>query len=47
MDFYVEDRVLDIGVKIVFVTINDIDNHAFNEELRAYREKRIKELLEI
>ena len=25
MDFYVEDRVLDIGVKIVFVTINDID----------------------
>lgn len=47
MDFYVEDRVLDIGVKIVFVVINDIDNHTVNEEWREYREKRIKELLEI
>ena len=47
MDFYVEDRVLDIGVKIVFVAINDIDNHTVNEEWREYREKRIKELLEI
>ena len=32
MKFYVEDKVLDIGVKIVFAAVYDIDNHAVSDE---------------
>ena len=46
MKFYVEDKVLDIGVKIVFAAVYDIDNHAVSDEWRSYREVKLKELLE-
>ena len=46
MDFYVEDKVLDIGVKIVFVVVHGIDNHVVSDDWQAYRERRLKELLE-
>lgn len=46
MKFYVEDKVLDIGVKIVFAAVYDIDNHAVSGEWRSYREVKLKELLE-
>lgn len=46
MDFYVEDKVLDIGVKIIFAVIRDIDNHRVSDEWLVYREHRLQELLE-
>lgn len=46
MDFYVEDKVLDIGVKIIFAIVREIDNHNISEEWRVYRERRLQELLE-
>ena len=46
MKFYVEDKVLDIGVKIVFAAVYDIDNHAVSDKWRSYREVKLKELLE-
>ena len=46
MDFYVEDRVLDLGLKIIFARVRGIDNHTVNDKWLAYRDTRIKELLE-
>ena len=46
MKFYVEDKVLDIGVKIIFAAVYAIDNHAVSDEWRSYREVKLKELLE-
>ena len=45
MYFYVEDRVLDIGVKIIFARVRGIDNHAVSDEWLAYRNARLEELL--
>jgi len=45
MDFYVEDKVLDIGVKIMFAVVRDIDNHGVSREWEEYRNNRIMDLL--
>ena len=44
MNFYVEQTVLDAGVKILFAAVYGIDNHGENPEWAAYREKRLEEL---
>lgn len=46
MNFYVEQKVLDAGVKIVFVEIKGIENEGQNEEWMAFRKKKISELYE-
>lgn len=46
MKFYVEQAVLDAGVKIVFASVEGIDNHGENDEWKTLREHRIKELYE-
>ena len=45
MKFYVEDKVLDIGVKIVFAAVYALDNHAVSDEWRSYREVKLMELM--
>lgn len=44
MNFYVQQEVLDSGVKILFATVNGINNHGVNESWLEYRENRIAEL---
>ena len=44
MNFYVEQAVLDAGVKILFAAVYGIDNHGENPEWAAYRDKRLEEL---
>ncbi len=44
MDFYVEQAVLDAGVKILFAAVYEIDNHGESPEWAVYREKRLAEL---
>ena len=44
MDFYVEQAVLDAGVKILFAAVYGMDNHGEGPEWAAYREKRLEEL---
>ena len=46
MNFYVEDKVLEIGVKILFAVVRNIDNHPVSEEWQVYRERRLKEMLD-
>ncbi len=46
MNFYVEQKVLDSGVKIVFPVVRGLDNHVESEEWKAYRTERIAALLE-
>lgn len=46
MDFYVKRDVLDSGVKIVFCTVQGIDNTQVSDEWMEYRNRRIKELYE-
>lgn len=46
MNFFVEKAVLDSGVKIVFVTVEHLDNHGQNEEWKTYSKEKGKELLE-
>ena len=46
MNFYVEQDVLDAGVKIIFPVIRGIDNTRDSEEWRAYRTERLSELYE-
>ena len=46
MDFYVEQAVLDAGVKIVFAAVYGIDNHGEDPEWAAYRDRRLEELYE-
>ncbi len=46
MDFYVEQAVLDAGVKIVFAAVYGMDNHGESPEWAAYRDRRLEELYE-
>ena len=46
MEFFVEQAVLDAGVKIVFAVVHCLDNHGEDPEWAAYREKRLEELFE-
>ncbi|MBQ9686792.1 MAG: hypothetical protein IJV41_09675, partial [Oscillospiraceae bacterium] len=46
MEFFVEQAVLDAGVKIVFAEVCGLDNHGVDPEWAAYRDKRLEELLE-
>ena len=46
MEFFVEQAVLDAGVKIVFAVVHGLDNHGEDPEWAAYREKRLEELFE-
>lgn len=47
MNFYVEQKVLDAGVKILFPVVRGLDNHVQSEEWKAYRTERIAALLEV
>ena len=44
MDFYVEQAMLDAGVKILFAAVYGIDNHGEDPEWTAYRDRRLEEL---
>ncbi|MBQ8063043.1 MAG: tRNA ligase, partial [Clostridia bacterium] len=46
MNFYVEQKVLDVGVKILFAVIRGVDNTQNSEEWRSYRTERLAALLE-
>jgi DNA/RNA-binding domain of Phe-tRNA-synthetase-like protein len=46
MNYYVQQAVLDCGVKIVFAEVRGMDNHGESDEWKAYREKRLRELYE-
>ena len=46
MDFRVEQAVLDSGVKIVFSVIEGMDNSKTAPEWMAYREEKLRELIE-
>lgn len=46
MEFSVEQGVLDIGVKILFVVVEGLDNREASPEWLAYRDRRIAELAE-
>lgn len=44
MEFFVQQEVLDIGVKIVFAVVTGIDNQIDSPKWREYREQHIEEL---
>lgn len=44
MDFYVQQDVLDAGVKIVFAVVENIDNYENSPQWLAYRNERIPAL---
>ena len=46
MKFYVEQAVLDAGVKIVFAEVCGLDNHGEDPEWAVYRDKRLEALFE-
>lgn len=46
MDFFVEQGVLDVGVKILFVVVEGLDNTAPSEEWLACRKERIAQLVD-
>lgn len=46
MKFSVERDVLDSGVKILFATVEGLDNHGRSAEWDAYRQEKIRELYE-
>ena len=46
MEFYVEQKVLDAGVKILFAVVRGADNTGNSEEWQNYRTERLAELLE-
>ena len=46
MKFFVQHEVLDSGLKILFVTIERMDNHGDSEEWAKYREERLEALYE-
>ena len=46
MEFYVEQAVLDAGVKIIFAAVYGIDNSGESPEWAAYRDRRLEELYE-
>lgn len=45
MEFFVQQKVLDIGVKIVFAVVEGIDNHINSNEWKTVRDEKIKKLL--
>ena len=46
MEFFVQQAVLDAGVKILFAAVYGIDNHGESPEWQAHREARLQELAE-
>ena len=46
MEFYVEQKVLDLGVKIIGVEIDDIDNKTISDEYLQWRKDEVGVLLE-
>ena len=44
MEFKVQKKVLDSGVKIVFAAVEGMDNHGVNDEWQEYRTERIAQL---
>ena len=44
MEFYVQQAVLDAGVKILFPVIRGLDNTAESDEWKAYRREKLLEL---
>ena len=46
MEFFVQQEVLDAGVKIVFAVVEGVNNHENSDEWQAYRTQRIGELYE-
>lgn len=46
MEFIVEDKVKELGVKILGFKIEGIDNISITEEFENWRERKIKELIE-
>lgn len=46
MNYYVEKKLLDHGLKIVFVEITDFDNKELSKEYKAFRDAKEKELIE-
>ena len=46
MHFYIHQNVLDLGVKIKGVLIQDIDNHTISDDYLAWRSEKVTELLE-
>lgn len=46
MEFIVEDKVKELGIKILGFKIEGIDNISITEEFENWRERKIKELIE-
>ena len=46
MKFIVDDKVKELGVKILGLTIEGIDNETLNSEFEEWRKNKIKELIE-
>lgn len=46
MEFFVEQDVVEAGVKIVFAAVYGLDNHGEDPEWAAYRDRRLEELYE-
>lgn len=46
MEFYVEQKVLDLGVKIIGVEIDGIDNKTISDEYLQWRKDEVGVLLE-
>jgi DNA/RNA-binding domain of Phe-tRNA-synthetase-like protein len=44
MNFFVEQAVLDVGVKILFAEIHGVDNHAVTPEWITYRQRKLSDL---
>lgn len=46
MEFYVEQAVLDIGVKILFAVVEGADNHGSSKAWQTYRAQKLQALYE-
>lgn len=46
MDFFVEDKVLEIGVKILFARVQGINNHKISEEWMTLRNEMLLNMME-
>ena len=46
MKFIVDDKVKELGVKILGLTIEGIDNETLNSKFEEWRKNKIKELIE-
>lgn len=47
MNFYVEDKVLDVGVKILFATVEGVNNHKASEKWKEVRNHKIQERISV